>query len=670
MGLFVDERGYTSIAVAVSLLVSVALVFCVASAEWTLSRGADIQEVADAGALSGSNVVAGYCTVAQVVDACIVSMGLAGMAVMGSGLVLSAIPGAQAAAAEALNAGKSVLSARNDFARSAVEGLGKLEKLIPALCIANAAACIRANSKDGIEYAGFAIPYPLESQSSLTSLEDDVSGDEVEDAAYRLEEATKMAEAAKARADEACERGWRADCVDDPSCLSSRASSLAHMAGGENPVVSSPSSWSFGMAIERARIYYARRIDLEAPKADDIESVTDSLAREAWYRYALSEVNSAWYAEGDDGSVDLHIPHLARNADEVRGCWLYEDAAWPCTDEEDGRTLHATLSCPGAQGSASGMSSVASIDEGEVRRCEVCLMDVRDLGAVASISTSAKNGFEHYWQAIVEAASDYESARNEQAEAERAMHDVAEEGKGVFERALDQLRVPRPRICPPGAWGCVSVVRRKGGAAVPSELTRAFLSSSDLPSGVAASAAALAWDDATAENNVLARFFDGLAEDANSLVGDALGGIMGLWGGLLVSYGSSYEGVGTSVGGFLDNVDGVFGGTVGAWLKHAVAECMDALGLEPADMRLRKPVLTSTGNVLGRAGVEPSGAVRDLIQALPSTGSAFDLAHALGIWVWDERRDGATITVAQIPIPGTGQSIPLTIDLSRMGDAA
>lgn len=667
--LFVDEEGYTSVATAVALLVSVSLVFCLASAEWTLTRSADVQEIADAAALAGSNTVAAFCTIAQVVDACVLSLGLVGMAVLGAGLVMAAIPGVQQASGTVLDAGRNVLSTRQRFAESAVSGLQKVERMLPTLVVLRSAACVAANVQGEVRHTGVALPFPMESHSDYSSLASPVSGDEVEDAARRLQDETERSEEAKERADEARYRGWRADCVDDPSCLCSRAASLADMGGAQNPSAATPESWNFGMPISRSRTYYARRRAREAPTAQDIESVTDSLARAAFYEYALGEVNAAWYTEHHDGSVDLYLPHLARTADEVRGCWLYTDPSWPCTDEEQGRTLHSTLSCTGATGPFSGYDSVASIEWGSTHLCDVCRMDVRDLGSVASISTIAKNGYEHYWQLIVEAAQDYRKARNDQAEAERRMRDIAEEGKGVFERVLDQLRVPRPTICPPGAWGCLAVVRRGSGTLVPSELTSAFLAGAELPAGMAVSASVLAPDEATADNNVLARFFDGLLREERLSVGGVLGGITTLWGSLLTSYGSTYEGVGASVGGFLDGIDGVFGGSVGSFLKRAVRDAMATLGLQPADMRLRKPVLTNTQDVLAQAGYEREGKIRQLLQAFPDSGEPLDIARALGLWIWDEVRDGHVV-VAELPVPGTNDTIPLDVDLAVMGGAA
>lgn len=669
VGLFVDERGYTSVAVATALLVSVALVFCVAAAQWTLSRSADVQSVADAGALAGSNVVAGFCTVAQVVDACVLSMGLAGMASMGAGLVLAAIPGAQEASGKAMDAGQQILDSRNSFARSSLEGLRVVEEALPGLVAMNSYRCVRANAQGSLDYAGIAVPFPVESQSDYSSLAQDVSGEELSDSAKDLQDATKEVEEAKRRADESRRRAWIADCVDEPRCMRSRAQDLAGLVGTSNPMVESPELWTFGDAINRSRAYYARRLAQEVPEAQDIESVTDSLAREAFYEYALEEVQGAWYREDPDGAVDLYVPHLARNSNEMRETWLYTDARWPCTEEENGPTLHSSLLCPGACGPAIGSDCVAAVEAGSVLRCDECGMDVADLGAVASISTSASNGYEHYWQIVVEEAQTYERARNDQADAERRAKDVAEQGADAFDRALEQLRVPRPRICPPGAWGCVCVAKRAPGAAVPSELTDAFMQSTELPAGVAVSASALAPDSNANGGDVLSHLLDSLVGGSHGLVGSLMGGITGLWGRLLTSYGSAYENVGGMTDDFLGRLDGLFGSTLGSWLKRKVSGLMGALGLEPADTRMRKPVLVGTSDVLGKAGLEPEGKVRRLVQSLPVGGSPLQMARALGLWVWDQSI-GKRVTLATLTIPGTSVQVPLTLDLSALaGDS-
>ena len=252
--------------------------------------------------------------------------------------------------------------------------------------------------------------------------------------------------------------------------------------------------------------------------------------------------------------------------------------------------------------------------------------------------------------------------------AEARTRELAEEGEEAFSTALDQLGGERPVLCPPGAWGCVAVVARSEGTVVPTELTASFLSSAELPAGAAVSAATLAPDESTAENNVLASFFDALS-GGDSAFGGSLDGVMELWGSLLVGYGSAYGSLAEVGGDFLDGLDGVMGGTVGAWLKDQLKGVMRDAGLEPVDMRLRRPVLVNTQDVLDKAGLDRVSSVRELLAAVPDSASAEDIVRSLGLSL-SVGEEGGQLVVAEIPLPGTDASIPLSIDLSRLAGAA
>lgn len=661
-----DDGGYTTVAVAVALLVSLSLVFSAASAEWVMSRSNEVQAVADASAMAGANVVSAYATVAQVLDACVLSLGLAGIVTYGAGLVASCVPGLGGAAAKLCEAGGRVLDARRDLARSAARGLKALERALPAIIVANSASCVRANGAEGIGYEGCAIPLPTGSKSDFSSLEVDVGSSEMERAARGMGEATARAEGAREEASRALEHAWEEDCGSPSYCMRERASTLAGLAGWQNPMYDSPESWNFGVALLRARRYYAARLSAQGVTGSTGAELTDSACRRAFYAYALAEVRAGSYSRALDGTESVDLPELPHTADEMRSTTVYTDAAWPCTAEDGGRTLHSSLSCPGARGSHCGSASLADLEAGRVRECPECAMSIREMGRVASASTNIENGFEHHWREVVEASHEYVRAKAEQSRAERDAKEAAERGSGTFQQALDQLAVIHPTLCPPGAYGCVAVVVRGGGQAVPSELTRAFLSAGALPPGAAVSAAVLAPDDATAENNVLADFWDSL-DVRDSFVGGALDGTCELWGRLLVGYGSAYGRIGDAAGGFLDNLDGVTGGTVGAWLRGKVSGMVRSARLEPVDMRQRKPVLVSTQKVCDKAGLSKVATVRRLVTSLPDHGSAEDYARALGLWVLDEYGE---ITVAEVPIPGTDMRIPLTIDLAEIARAA
>lgn len=661
--MFHEDGGFTSIAVALALLVSLTLVFSVATGSWVLDRSAEIQEIADAAAVSSQNVVAAYSTVFQTVDACVLSLGLAGTLLYGAGLIMSAVPGLSGTALEATDAARAVLDARRGFCESAERGLSAFESLMPALCMLESFAVVEANEDDGIVYTGLAVPFPQESLSSFT-LVDDVSSEEMDARARELQRKSDEAKALKAEADAALERGWWADCGARPRCLRERAGHLGGLGDHANPDYPDPSSWSFGAAILRARAYYSSRSDAEHPYSSDIESVTDSICRERFYRYALTRLGEAYYHGNADGSVDLFLPDLPKNTDGIRSSVLYTERAWPSTMEEEGLTLHSTLSCPGASGSVSSLIPLSSIDSGSARECPVCRMSVGDMGKTVAASSSIDNGFEYWWDEVVAASEDFERAMDGLAEKQREMRGIAEEGKDAFQLALDTLSCERPKACPPGAWGSVAIVARGDGTLTPDGLAGVFSGRTSLPVGAAISGAVLAPDPGEGGTDVLSAFFDGVTEPGFGPVG-ILGGVCSLWGRLLVGYGSAAQGLGGFVDDLVSGAGSLFGAPVAQWLKSGIDDLVGSLGLEPADMRLRKPVLANTSDIFDRSGFPHMSSIRGIVEAIPAGGSAQDIARALGRdLVYD--LDDPVFTIAELPIPGTGITVPLTIDLRKV----
>ncbi|MDO5119206.1 MAG: hypothetical protein Q4D48_03900 [Coriobacteriales bacterium] len=667
LSLFVqDDGGYTTVAMALALLVSLTLVFSAASVEWALSRSAEVQEVADAAALAGSNCVAAFSTVYQVVDACVLSLGLSGMVVMGTGLVVAAIPFVQESSPGIIEAGRQLLEARRGFASSATTGLSKLEKVLPALIMANSASCVSANCRGGLSYVGCAIPFPQTSQTDYSYLETELDTTEMEESAEHLREATERREEALKRANEAKERAWRADCIDSPMCMRSRAETLAGLYGPVNPHYPTVDSWKFEYARLRSVNYYRTRIAIEGPENQWPEELSRSAARRAFYEYASEAVASGVCVEEED-HVMIDLPELPRTAAMARDTSLYTEVRWPCTEEESGRTLHSTLACPAAIGAYSGDASLLDLELGYVLRCDTCGMDMSVMGSVASASTNINNGYEHYWRIVVRASRDYVEAREDAKRAEQEMSDIAREGSSLFRQALDALSINRPNVLPAGAWGCVSVVYRKEGTSAPPELTASFIPGMALPRGAAISAATLAPDGGTDGGTVLGRAFDGLKEGWGAPV-ELVGSITELWGKMLVGYGSAYGTVTGAADTVLDGVGSLFGETVATWLRSKIGGFVDACGFKPADMRLRKPVLVRSQLVLDKAGLGGIGRVRSIVESLPASPEGiaqFCLQQVLG------ELGSGDFTVANLPIPGMGDiSIPLTVDVSELVGAS
>lgn len=662
-----EDGGYTSVAVALALLVSLSLTCSLVSVAWLQNRSADVQAVADSTALAGTNVVASYATVATVLDSCVLTLGLAGMVTLGAGLVVSAIPGMAAVGASTVEAAGRVLDARGGFARSAAKGLKALEATLPLAIACRSAAVAQANEEGSAGYTGVAIPFPTQSQSDFSGLDAEVDASEAAAKAAELQQASERAREADARANEAKRAAWRADCVAQPRCLRERADVLAGLDASQNPSYAFE-DWTFGAALVRARSYYAARLLAEAPLSPSAEELTNSAVRRAFYEYALGQTRRGRYEELGDGRVEIELPSLPANTEQMRQTTLYTEACWPSTNEQAGPTLHSTADCAGARGASAGYVSLSQLDAGSVRRCGVCRMDSSAMGSVAAASTSIDNGFEHYWKTIVDESERYEAAREDLAEAQEQMRGLADEGASAFDRAMQALAVPRPKLCPPGAWGCVAVVTR-GSEAVPSQITSAFLEESTVPAGAAVSAATLAPDGDTEGNDVLVRSFEALSDELFEGDAGVLGSVGALWSRLLEGYGAAMGNLDEAAGRVLDGIDGVFGTTVGSWLRDKLKQSIRDVGLEPADLRLRKPVVTNSQNVLDKAGYDHVSTAREFVGKLPDSADPSTLARALGQEVANELGEGE-VTIAEIPIPGTDLAVPLTIDVGQLLGAA
>ena len=674
--LFIEDGAYTTLSSAVVILVVLTLLFSSAAAIWSMSRAGDTQAAADSGALAGANVVASYHTAATVVDASILSLGLAGFATIGTGLVAILIPGAELAAGDMVDTGIEIIKTRNKFAKSASKGLQKIETALPYLVAARATQAVSAQDTEGATYTGTALAVPRTSESDFVALEgSEISTDVIKDTSKDLERAADELQKASEETAKAKERAWLADCggsdpasVGSCSCMWERARSLAKLSDIENPHYASSVTWEPQVALDRAKAYYRLRLANEAPQGSSVETKAESAARKAFYTYASAEVNRAYITEDGDRTTS-YIPLLPRNTDEVRATELYTDAAWP-TSTNDGKTyLHYGTSCPNyKKGTPGGLASVAAYDGQD--KCNRCHFGVSSLGAVAAPSTSIENGFEYHFDEFKGALEDYVERRNKELELMRQTEDEADRAGNAFDEAIKALSGERPRIAPPGRNGVVAFAV-SGAISSPDELSSSFNAAVRLGERGAISAAVLAPDDATAQNNVLSRFFSTLEERSGGVAG-VLDGVMDVWGRLLVGYGDIQGSADELMGEMIDGLGGGSGalGSIASWLGDTVSASVAALGLEPCDLRLRKPVLTDTANVIKSPGSDITGLskVQDKLRSIPlGVTDPKALCEALEYQV-ERTISGTVFTLAEIPLPGGG-SIPLTVDVATLAGA-
>lgn len=674
--LFIEDGAYTTLSSAVVILVVLTLLFSSTAAIWSMSRAGDTQVAADSGALAGANVVSSYHTAATVVDASILSLGLAGFATIGTGLVAILIPGAELAAGDMVDTGIEIIKTRNKFAKSASKGLQKIETALPHLVAARATQAVSAQDTEGATYTGTALAVPRTSESDFVALEgSEISTDVIKDTSKDLERAADELQKASEETAKAKERAWLADCggsdpasVGSRSCMWERAKSLAKLSDIENPHKASSITWEPQVALDRAKAYYHQRLADEKPQGSSVEMKAESAARKAFYTYASAEVNRAYITEDGDRATS-YIPLLPRNTDEVRATELYTDAAWP-TSTNDGKTyLHYGTSCPNyKKGTPGGLASVAAYDGRD--KCNRCHFGVSSLGAVAAPSTSIENGFEYHFDRFKDALEKYVECRNKELELMRQTEDEADRAGNAFDEAIKALSGERPRIAPPGRNGVVAFAV-SGAISSPDELNSSFNTTVRLGDRGAISAAVLAPDDATAQNNVLSRFFSTLEERSGGVAG-VLDGVMDVWGRLLVGYGDIQGSADELMDEMIDDLGGNSGalGSIASWLGDTVSASVAALGLEPCDLRLRKPVLTDTANVIKSPGSDITGLskVQDKLRSIPlGVTDPKALCEALEYQV-ERTISGAVFTLAEIPLPGGG-SIPLTVDVATLAGA-
>lgn len=662
--LFRDEEGSTTAGMAVALLVTLSLLFSAAQVYRVHSACAEVQEVADAAALAALNPVAEFMVAVRVADAAALSMTLLGDVVYGAGVVALCVPPASELGAQLVSAGQKVLKARDAFSERACEGLEALQRALPFLAAANAAAVAAANGSAG-EYAAVGLLLPGEgapivagSSAAEERMEEAVEAgkDELAEAAARAEEAARAAEEARAR-------GFARDCGDNPSyCLYERAGRLAGLSGAENPLYTSIDSWSFAVPLERARAYYRERLLGERAASDAPEEQARSALRKRFYAYAISELREAYVHETAD-SFSASFPRFPRNIEQMRATRLYTEPVYPVTVDGELPVMHAWEGCPEAA-LVDYYGSAETWENGTFETCSACGFTASALGSVAAASTSIDNGFEYHYDAVAQAAADYQKARADAEPLSRAAKGKAEGLLDEIASALGEAANFRIKADPPGAAGCVVFVVSTTAPA-PSAFESAFAPTGEVGSRAAVSAATLIVDE-SGEASVIGDALDGLKGQGSAAAG-AGGLVLDGWAALIDAYGTGAEGLSAGVEALLEGVPLVGATGLGSWAADALREGLEAVGLQPANTAPLKPVLASTEAVAQADAGDWSArylALRETALAHPETSG--DVLGLLGERVSDEafrRLAGMEITIAVVEIPLTGVSVPLTVAL-------
>lgn len=669
---FHDEQGFTTLGVVLALLIALSLVFSTAQVQRINSVAAEVQDVADVAALAAQNEVAEFMVVVRVCDAVVLSMTLTGLIVTGVGVVALCVPPAASVGTTLVRAGKQILAARDRFSDAASEGLNRLQSALPFLSAVNAAAVAQANngSDPGSSYLALALPCPTQARDvEKRSFDEGQSlSDSAQGQADEIAEAGKRAEELSQKASDIKRRAFLHDCGNAPGyCMYERADTLAGLGSLHNPLYRSVDTWSFSVALLRARSYYAQRLAVEQPEGSSIEERARSALREDFYRYAYRELERGYVYESGD-QFDAFFPRLPRNTDDMRQTTLYTDRVYPVSvdDEGMGPMMHAWSGCPEAADTLS-WGSIAQMEREGYATCPSCRFTAASLGRVSAASSSIDNGFEYHYAVVADAADEYERARRDLAP---EMQEVKNKAGRLMEWCADLVgKVGDYRIDaePPGGLGTIVLVVNLAEVPSSAGFASAFVDDSGvLGARAALSAATLVEDAADDQGDVISSLVDGLG--GNAAVGFA-GIALDVWSGLLSAYSAGQAAIDDTVTGVLDSLPLASASGLGTWASGFLTEAVSAAGLQPVELGALKPMLVNSSHVAQRDSSRFSARLISLKRraiAYPFTSSDVFASMAGSVKaVMTDRISSLSqgIEIADIELLDGGPSIPLRIAL-------
>ncbi|MBQ9043541.1 MAG: molybdenum cofactor biosynthesis enzyme [Eggerthellaceae bacterium] len=671
--LFRDERGFTTTSMVLSLLITLALVFTAAQVYRINSASAEVQDVADAAALAAENQVAEFMLIVRFCDAVVLSLTLTAATATGLGLAALCTPATASLSEGLLSVGQNLFKARDGFSDRATSALNKLQEALPFFAAACAAGVAQANDVDssGAHYLGVAVLMPEKGKAIEIADDDEAEQllDEIDEQADDIRAKAKEAEEAAEEANRAKERAFMRDCGDNPSyCMYERAAHLAGLSGPENPLYSSVDTWSFQVALSRAKAYYRMRLGNESPADGSLDEQARSALRTRYYRYVVEELGGAYVHETAD-SFDANIPHVPSNTAEMRLTSLYTDAVYPITAAESGASvMHAWAGCPAAAGSL-GLGSIQDMEAGGFETCPICGFTAASMGKVAAASSSIENGFEFHYEAVADEAAVYQEARHR---ADQPKSEVKSRVGGLFEKLVEVLKSTADKridASPPGRYGAIAFVVNAGTTSTAGGFASGFVSGGTLGPRAAVSAATLVDEGSDEGKTALNSALDGLRESGGAAVG-AVGIVLDAWSWLLVAYADGQDALTSAIRHGLDSLPLVGASGLGTWASDKLNSVIGDVGLQPAKIGALKPVIVNSAHVAAKGeGSFASGYVSvkqrivahplmsaDLFSSLLTEAERMALEKVDGL--------GDSIEIASIEIAGDGgPSIPITIPL-------
>ncbi len=602
--LVAGEGGFSTVGVAIALLVTLSLIFSAAQVYEIDSASANVQDVADATALASDNVIGEFYIVASVCDALVLSLSLSSVACLGVGVACACIPPTAALGEKFISFSSDIAKARDTFGAKANEGLNKLQSVLPYLSMAKAAQIAASNSaNDHAVYASVVVLSPLKGSDleALSFSAADDAADAVDGNLEDLEDAAEKAEEAAQAAKEWKEKAYKADSGSRSDyCMYQRAKTLAGLSGSKNPYFSSVETWSFTAAFKRAKAYYKKRLSAESPEDSSVMEKARSSLRKRVFKFAVKQMKKGYVNESEN-SFSAYFPLLPKNTSEMRDTELYTQSVYPIYVKDGKRVMHAWSGCPGIEGASAGKGSISQMDSGDFGTCERCEFKPSSMGKVLAASTNIENGFEYYYRIVAEAAKEYEEAIAQLQPAKEEAGNIASLLFGKIKDALAEAAKARITVAPPGRMGSLVITADVSHHSASDAFPSSFVSNSgSLGARVALSSACLLREDSNEGETVISTFLDGFAHGDAGLVG-AADRAFDLWSGILTGYSQGQLALVRTVKETLDSIPFASESGLGDWAAGKLTGVIEGAGLEPPELRAAKAVLVNSGDVLAYA---------------------------------------------------------------------
>jgi len=304
--------------------------------------------------------------------------------------------------------------------------------------------------------------------------------------------------------------------------------------------------------------------------------------------------------------------------------------------------------------------------------CPYCDFTVSSFGKIAAATSSIESGFEYHYRIVADAAEAYQKARQEYSP-------HAEKVKSTVGSLFDQVAETFRQACayridakPPGRYGAVALVVNTAQVSAATNFVSTFVDGgATLGAQAALSAATLVGESPEEGNTVISSLLDGVKDDSNDIGIGLIGMVLDLWSYLLYAYTQGQNSLEDGIRSALDAIPWASESGLGTWAAKAFSDLVKDVGLEPADLSARKPVLVNSAHVLQADDSGFSAAllrVKSSYLALAGSGSE-DVFTTVVDQIEAEALDATgvldgEITIASIEFLGEGgPSIPITIVL-------